>query len=1419
MEVVVRDVKTRGILDTGSQITTVSESFIKSLPNTHIEDIEGFLQVEVASGHELDYLGVAVFPLSFPDFAKQMDSTEAIPVVVVKDTSFNKTVPFIIGTNVILHCFQKLKGQKSESSQWNTAFQCVSTSPSFSTVSCTKQVVIPPHSAEIVKGLTRWSSPVRSFFITEATSDSQLPLGLSVTPVYYSVDPCILSFQRIGVRIENFTDHPINIPRRTVLCQLQPAKSVDLSSSDTSSGDQDFLSQFTVGDNLSSEQKDSLFHLISKWKHIFSQHDLDYGRTNLMEHEIHLTDRTPFKGRHHSIPPHLYQEVRDHLQEMLKADIIRPSKSPYSSPIVLVRKRDGKLRFCVDFRTLNSRTIKDAHALPRIEETLDSLQGASFFSSLDLKAGYWQVPLKECDKPLTAFTAGNLGFWEFNFLPFGLCNAPACFQRLMMLAMGDLHLKECLLYLDDIIIFSKTFEEHLTRLESVFQRLHAANLKLKASKCHFLHRKIKYLGHIVSSEGIQVDPEKTSVVQDWPVPKTVKQLRGFLGFSGFYRRFIRSYSKIARPLHDLLKAPPPGSPKSFKWEQPQQQAFDKLKDLLCSAPVLTFADFSKPFILHTDASDEGLGAILYQDHDSQERPVAFASRSLSPSEQHYPAHKKEFLALKWAISDKFRDYLLHCSFIVRTDNNPLTYILTSAKLDATGQRWVAELSQFNFSISYRSGRENIEADFLSRPFSSQDRTIPSDVVSALCSSPQMGWIHAFQLTCDPTFPCDLSPSLSSPDWKVEQRKDAAIFNAIQVLEGKKKPSAARRCPGTLDYLRQRKRLTLRNNILYRERTVDGNTSFQLVVPIHFQQMAMKGIHDDVGHLGIDRSTQLLRERFFWPNMSSSIREHVAQCTPCLLRKRPPHRAPLINIPSSQPLELVCMDYLTLEPSKGKFENVLIITDHFTKYAVAIPTRNQTAKTTATALFNHFINHYGFPLRLHSDQGQNFLSRTIKELCQLAHISQSRTSPYHAMGNGLCERYNRTLMNMLATLPEAKKTNWKDHVATVTHAYNSTQHDSTGVSPFFLMYGRQPRLPIDLFFGHEPNNSSSDNYSTFVKHLRQRLSEAYKLAQDNIKKAQAQQKTNYDLRQRGAKVQPGDRVLVQKVGFKGRHKLANFWESSPYVIIDQPNVDIPVFTVQREDKVGRLRTLHRNLLLPIGNIPIQNQDNFIVSSPKRRRNLRRAVKGNRRPASSSDSSSSDDDFILIPAPTDSADESNALVHSVHSADSSTSSHSLASSGGDDHSSFQSPESNLPLSSAGSPERPSTPSHEATGSIIPQDSVDSHEPSLPASPDPGQAMSFSDASTPARQPDSSQGSVPSPDASPLAHSTPDPDASAHSTPEPDASLPASENEDHEDDKPVRTTRTRRPPAWMRTGDWYLGSKKGNLFSVHSYDYYDV
>uniref|UniRef100_A0A8C2FDP1 Gypsy retrotransposon integrase-like protein 1 n=1 Tax=Cyprinus carpio TaxID=7962 RepID=A0A8C2FDP1_CYPCA len=331
----------------------------------------------------------------------------------------------------------------------------------------------------------------------------------------------------------------------------------------------------------------------------------------------------------------------------------------------------------------------------------------------------------------------------------------------------------------------------------------------------------------------------------------------------------------------------------------------------------------------------------------------------------------------------------------------------------------------------------------------------------------------------------------------------------------------------------------------------------------------------MGHLGIERNLDLARSRFYWPKMAMTVEEKIKTCERCVKRKTPPERAaPLVNIMTSRPLEIVCMDFLSLEPDRSNTKDILVITDHFTRYAVVIPTRNQKAETVAKCLWDNFLVHYGFPEKLHSDQGPDFESKLIKELCSIAGIRKVRTTPYHPRGNPV-ERFNRTLLQMLGTLDDKGKTCWKDFVKPLVHAFNCTRNDSTGFSPYELMFGRQPRLPIDLAFGL-PADKSSQSHSSYVRNLKDRLQESYRVASENAAKVAGCNKKRFDERVVTSSLEVGDRVLVSNV----KHKLADKLEKEVYVVVKK-TVDLPVYTVQSEGKDGPLRTLHRDLLLPCG----------------------------------------------------------------------------------------------------------------------------------------------------------------------------------------------------------------------------------------------
>lgn len=1057
-------------------------------------------------------------------------------------------------------------------------------------------ITIPANSTVTIQGITSKEldyHPTCAMLVS--SEDSIIPNDFDITPavVHYTYGKNGI----IAVQITNVTTSTFTIPPRTVLCELQPVL-VDMNykitqSEKASDSPLDNISIESVG--LSQDEIDKVRTHLLQHQDIFSSGDTDIGHCTFVQHHINLTDEIPFKQRHRRIPPAMIDEIRSHLEQLAASGIIRPSHSPWASNVVLVRKQDGKLRMCVDYRQLNKRTVKDSYALPRIDEILDTLSGSKYFTVLDMKSGYHQVEVLEEHKCRTAFTVGPLGFWEFNRLPFGLNNAPATYQRLMEQCLGDYNMKICAIYLDDLIIFSDSLEEHLKRLDMVLKRLKECNLKLNPKKCKFLQRKVKYVGHIVSENGVEADPEKIEKVVNWPKPKNPEEVRQFTSFAGYYRRFVKDFSKIAKPLTDLhpntcyKNGKKVQSHKPFEWGMLQQKAFDNLKQALSSPPVLAYANYDKPFEVHTDASQKGLGAILYQKQDGKLRVISFASRGLKRSEKNYPASKLEFLALKWAITEKLHDYLYGAKFTVITDNNPLTYVLTKAKLDATGHRWLSALACYDFDIIYRSGASNTAADILSRyPDNEESAQIPNESVKAVCGC-------LVSPTCDmvsmSTDILDITDSPSQPMAQVDMRElrrqqnaDHCIGLWVRAVRDKKPPRKSDiNSKADLAMLKTFNSLKIIRGLLYREVLTESERKQQLVLPPCYVEQVLRGLHNDMGHPSKDRTLSLLRDRFFWPGMTSDTDSWISNCGRCIRRKsKTDVRAPLVNISSTYPLELVCLDYLTLEPSKGNISNVLVITDHFTRFAVAIPTRNQTAKTTADALYNDFIVKYGIPARLHADQGANFESSVIKELCEIMGIKKSRTSVYHASGNGMTERFNRTLISMLGTLETDQKKNWKQYIAPLVQAYNCIKHESTGFSPYMLLFGREPRLPVDLAFGIDSGTNDKPSYTEYVQDLQKQLREAFEIANKNADLSRKKQKANYDLKARAAKLEVGDRVLVKILAHDGKHKLADKWANEIYVVTEQPNLNIPVYKVKQEDGNGSEKTLHRNHLLHLGN---------------------------------------------------------------------------------------------------------------------------------------------------------------------------------------------------------------------------------------------
>ena len=968
------------------------------------------------------------------------------------------------------------------------------------------------------------------------------------------------------------------------------------------------------GAQCSPSELQKLERLVRANADMFCRDDEDLGFTEQVPHRINLRDEVPVSSTFRRIPPTQIQEVKEHIQLLIDKKIIQKSSSAYASPVVIVRKKDGSIRLCVDYRKLNAKTIPDAYPLPRIDDSLDALGGAKLFSTLDLASGYHQVAMHPDDRHKTALIT-PFGLFEYLRMPMGLSTAPATFQRLMQSTMNDLVFQILLVYLDDLLIYSRTFDEHLERLQMVFDRLREVGLKLNPKKCHLARKEVEYLGYTVSDAGISTSKGKIEAVTLWPVPHTLKELRSFLGFAGYYRRFVSGFSKIAKPLNQLVstmyqlqkdkKRKSKHVVLSSFWSESCQQAFQALKDALVSAPVLGYADFSQPFILETDASLDGLGAVLSQERDGVRHVIAFTSRSLRPEEKNmknYSSLKLELLALKWAMCEKFRHYLLGAHTHVFTDNNPLSHLQT-AKLGAVEQRWAAELACFDFTVKYRSGRENKNADALSRfPVeqpqgeaeeltavscrqSAEACGVPVDVHSSTVTA--LSSIAQVQKPVDaksaaPDLEASPFPSISPSQLEKAQREDAIIAAVLPMLGGGEQVKSRRWKdfdPRTRALARQLSRLERENGVLYR-RVSDPllGSLKQLVVPESLQGTLLRLSHDSYGHQGAERTLSLLRKRAYWPNMHLDIEEWCQQCERCQLSKQSQGRthAPMGHLLASKPLEVISVDFTVLEAARDGREDVLVITDVFTKYTVAVPTRDQTAHTVAKVLVKEWFQHYGVPQRIHSDKGRCFEADIINQLCRAYGIEKSRTTSYHPAGNGQCERFNRTMHSLLQTLAPDQKQRWTEHLPELVQMYNCTPHSSTGFSPFFLMFGREPRVPLDLFLGEQQEEWQAQMPSDWLANHLKRLRVAHHKAGEHTKRLASKRKESHDQGNSSPDLCVGD-LVVTRQRYRGRCKIQDYWGERVYTVTGVPGPHGGPFTVAPQDGFDPAKKVTRSEL--------------------------------------------------------------------------------------------------------------------------------------------------------------------------------------------------------------------------------------------------
>ncbi|GFT53232.1 retrovirus-related Pol polyprotein from transposon 412 [Trichonephila clavipes] len=916
-----------------------------------------------------------------------------------------------------------------------------------------------------------------------------------------------LSRKTIPVRICNVTEKPRVFQKGEVLATCSPVTCVCKSSSLLlSNSPQQLTPDLLENAELSPEQKSSAERLFQEFEDVFSRNSSDIGHTTVTQHRIDTADHPPIKQHPRLLPFAKQEEVGTLLREMQENDIIEPSSSPWASPIVLVRKKDGSTRFCVDYRKLNDVTKKDSYPLPRIDDTLDTLSGHKWFSTLDLKSGYWQVEIHPEDREKQhSLPAKDYG------------SSKSCRGR--------------------------TFEEHLQNIRKVLSKLSDANLKLNPSKCKFFQKEVNYLGHIISAEGVRTDPEKVSAVKNWKRPENLRELRSFLGLCTYYRKFVKGFSNIARPLHKQTE-----SKQKFQWAKECEDSFLQLKEALTSSPILIYPQPEKPFILDTDANNESVGAVLSQEIDGQERVVAYWSKCLSKPERNYCVTRKELLAIVKAI-EHFHHYLYGQKFLLRTDHASLTWLMNFRNTEGQVARWIQRLNEYYFDIRHRKGSSHGNADALSR------RPCPENCRH--CSRVETKYDYAIrQITTSTATPPD---PWSDEKVREDQMADPDIKPLIEFMESSSnKPSwqdISAYSPTTKQYWALWNSLHLRNGVLYRKfESEDGKTfRWQLVLPRSRIPEVLKELHGSPtgGHFGVMKTLHRVRERFFWGKVRADVEQWCKSCDACSARKGPKirSRGKLHRYNVGAPFERIAFDILGPLPrtaSGNKY--LLVVMDYFTKWPEVYPIPDQEAPTVAEAVVQHWISRYGVPLQLHSDQGRNFVSAVLKGVCEVLGIDKTKTTPLHPQSDGMVERFN---------------------------PYRSAVHETTGYSPSQMLFGRDLRLPCDLLFGRPPDTPSSPE--EYVQNLQARFEDVHNLARERINLRTEKMKTRYDTKATGHQFKEGDKVwFYNPTRRKGLSpKLQSHWDG-PYTILKIIN-DVVIRI--RKSTNSKPRVVHYDRLAP------------------------------------------------------------------------------------------------------------------------------------------------------------------------------------------------------------------------------------------------
>lgn len=889
-----------------------------------------------------------------------------------------------------------------------------------------------------------------------------------------------------------------------------------------------------VSDQLDEKSRSEIVDLIKSYNDVIVE-DLEVGgAARVRPMKIDTGDAAPV-----SVPPRrihiakrepLYKEIN----RLLELGCIEPTISPWGSPAHLILKSDGKeWRFCVDYRRLNAVTKHDSFPMPRVDEMLDLLGGHSYFSVLDAASGYHQIPLEEeSGQKATVVTPENAYKW--NVVSFGLTGAPAHFQRVMSEVLTGQLNKHVMCYIDDIIVFSKTWEEHLLHLQEVLEALRRVNLRVKRRKCQIGMKEVSYLGHIVNGDGVKMNEELIKDIVRCEEPRNVKELQCFLGLSGYYRRFVKDYAMIARPLHDLLKK---GA--QWKFNEEERDAFERLKLSLISQPTLAHPNFKKPWMVNVDASGVGYGASLLQKNDEDiPQPIGFFSRAFSASQRKWSATEREAYAVVEALRHWY-PYLVRENVTVYTDHQPLVSIFKSGECtDDMIARWIRKVQNLRLTVQYKPGGKHLDADALSRPpIVKVNRATVEFIPNTSILMEIDGQRHTLK------------------EW---QRKDEWCSRILEAKVGNGATSSE-----IQGYI---KKISISNDILMYQKAL--NEPKRVVVPKVMRRIILQEFHDSLmsgGHLGLKKVYGKICRRFWWPRCKRDVAEYIKECPECaLVRDR---RSPKALIRPLEPVtklfERVGIDMIgKLPKTVSGNEYALVLVDHYTHWPEVFPVKDQTASTVANIIVNEIFPRYGFPKSLVSDQGTNFMSELSTELYNIMNTKKLTTTAYHPQTNGMVERFNGTLKRMLERYARYNPERWDEFIPYLLFAYRSAPHSSTKISPFELMYGTQPNEGMDVLRDLDVIDDSTMG-THFISSLHRRLvrnrKEAKRLAAESERVEREARTKTANRKRREKNFAVGDRVFllepevtIQPI-FKDK-------KSGPWIIIKEGKTKLN-FTIQ------------------------------------------------------------------------------------------------------------------------------------------------------------------------------------------------------------------------------------------------------------------